>query len=309
MDACPAGAIFHDDENLGIQTDRCTGCGVCIAACTQAAISNGTRVEVVGKTATLICDRSADRRSAANVVCVHCLGLEQIAALYLQGARCIVVDTGDCGACDNQPEITLQLYVSAFNRLLASRGLAEVTIATADTTDARARPVQHEPDTVDAAKRRLLLAFVSRLPEDPPDGGKSALASILRRSPRETQTPLFAFVPVIDAQRCDGCGHCVAICQEKALILVKDKRGEESYGIESANCTNCGLCSDICPQNAIDIDCMVGAECSTVRLATYTCRSCGVLFHNPVAYAPATPDACHVCRQVRHHAKLFQVLE
>jgi ferredoxin len=38
VDACPTGAWVIDDERLGIDPDRCDGCGLCAPACPQAAI-------------------------------------------------------------------------------------------------------------------------------------------------------------------------------------------------------------------------------------------------------------------------------
>jgi Pyruvate/2-oxoacid:ferredoxin oxidoreductase delta subunit len=38
VDSCPRDAWVLDDESLGIDTEACDGCGLCAAACPQAAI-------------------------------------------------------------------------------------------------------------------------------------------------------------------------------------------------------------------------------------------------------------------------------
>ena len=55
----------------------------------------------------------------------------------------------------------------------------------------------------------------------------------------------------IAAERCKGCGLCVAICPHAALDL--DPRVVNPLGyhpvrlIDAASCTSCALCARICP--------------------------------------------------------------
>jgi len=302
--------MVQDEELLGIHIDYCTGCGVCIAACPQAAITNQTRVEVRDAAANLICGKSASHGKDATVECIHSFGLEQLAKLNLRGVRKITVDTGDCSTCSSLPTETLQNYTSKFNRLMASHNLTELAVMVAhEKKDVQVRPTRREFDTVDPGKRRFLTALVSRPTKNDPDAHGMALSKLLSGNQGVAGDVLFPFVPVINEASCDGCGNCVEICQRGALTLVKDQDGEARYYVKSANCTDCGLCSDICPQDAITIYHMVPADCSTIRLVTFNCHSCGVSFHEPVAEREEAQRYCHVCRRVQHNSKLFQVLE
>ncbi len=58
-------------------------------------------------------------------------------------------------------------------------------------------------------------------------------------------------MPVIDRQKCDGCGLCVSVCQCNILVLVDNvitvvpKQG-------CMSCTRwCSKCEDVCPNAAL----------------------------------------------------------
>jgi NAD-dependent dihydropyrimidine dehydrogenase PreA subunit len=54
-------------------------------------------------------------------------------------------------------------------------------------------------------------------------------------------------LPVIDKERCDGCGACVSRCPAGAVQLVD---GEVVFQA-SERCTYCGVCEDVCPAGAV----------------------------------------------------------
>lgn len=60
---------------------------------------------------------------------------------------------------------------------------------------------------------------------------------------RQLQDPL----PMIDPQRCTGCGRCVDACPTEALGTVAGKAAL----VAPDACTYCTACQDICPENAI----------------------------------------------------------
>lgn len=53
--------------------------------------------------------------------------------------------------------------------------------------------------------------------------------------------------PTILAERCTGCGDCVATCPTGALELVDGK----ARLVRLADCAYCGDCEMLCPQGAI----------------------------------------------------------
>ena len=56
-----------------------------------------------------------------------------------------------------------------------------------------------------------------------------------------------AEMPVIDLEKCDGCGLCISVCYCKALVMV----GNVVTVIETAECGWCTQCEAICPTGAL----------------------------------------------------------
>jgi len=54
-------------------------------------------------------------------------------------------------------------------------------------------------------------------------------------------------MPVIDLQKCDGCGLCVGVCHCNALAIVNNI----ITTIETVECDWCTDCELVCPTGAI----------------------------------------------------------
>jgi MinD superfamily P-loop ATPase len=53
--------------------------------------------------------------------------------------------------------------------------------------------------------------------------------------------------PIIDPEKCQGCGLCVSVCVCGALVLVE----KTVTIINVEDCGWCGLCELVCPNGAI----------------------------------------------------------
>ena len=77
--------------------------------------------------------------------------------------------------------------------------------------------------------------------------------------PAEVESPpAEAFQPLeIAADRCKGCGLCVAVCPKHLLILETSFVNEHGYHpihlTDAASCTSCALCARICPDTAFTV--------------------------------------------------------
>lgn len=59
-------------------------------------------------------------------------------------------------------------------------------------------------------------------------------------------------LPVIDPQRCTGCGWCVAVCAPRVLSLQAAPGWQKKSTLHDADgCTGCALCAVKCPFDAI----------------------------------------------------------
>ncbi len=53
--------------------------------------------------------------------------------------------------------------------------------------------------------------------------------------------------PIIDEQRCKGCGLCVSVCHLHCLLVV----GKVVVVVETVQCDWCADCELVCPNDAI----------------------------------------------------------
>ena len=61
--------------------------------------------------------------------------------------------------------------------------------------------------------------------------------------------PLVSVRPVIDPERCTGCGFCFESCPVKAIV----PKGRV-YAVNDKKCIDCLCCHELCPESSIDIE-------------------------------------------------------
>ena len=66
------------------------------------------------------------------------------------------------------------------------------------------------------------------------------------------------WLPRADAEKCNGCGKCVAACPVEAMSLVSandpNKPKKKASRLDETICLGCGVCATVCPQQGIRLE-------------------------------------------------------
>ncbi len=328
VDSCPLDAWVIDDEQLGIDANRCDGCGLCVPACPQQAIVQEqfpAEREWQGRSiAMLICEHAGDQDAAdvpsgdteqARVRCLHAFGVYDVLRLYRHGVRHWMVCHGDCGQCPRYVPADLERTIRRTNRLLKSRGLPRIAYS-----------------SLPLGQWRGAMLKTGRWASGPQFGRRGFFGSLLAQGadrairhqqgeeaeaeqapapgrflplPPAGEAALYFHVPHILADACNGCDACMRLCPQQALAY-NEEAG--AYVIHANDCNGCGICIDACDQEAIVVNAWEERPeaVETLPLRDAKCSVCGCAYHRPAAQQD--DGLCAICSQVNHHRNLFQVL-
>jgi RnfABCDGE-type electron transport complex B subunit len=103
----------------------------------------------------------------------------------------------------------------------------------------------------------------------------------VRVCPFDAITHTYGEVPVIDYDKCTGCGLCIKTCPKKIIELVPQKysvhilcksldKGAVVRKICKTGCIGCGICAKICPKNDIVM------KDNLARMKYALCDNCGL---------------------------------
>ncbi|WP_448202531.1 4Fe-4S binding protein [Azospirillum sp. sgz302134] len=349
-DACPRGAWIVDEDGVSLDAQSCDGCGLCAPACPQSVISHGhraaRRLEAGRPVAFAACSQTGLRNGQDGngrdgvegvLPCLNVLSLSDLAALYRDGVRRMVIARGTCAACPtgSSTAVRLERAVEELNALLDGRGLPPLVLTRRSATPWRAYlTFDTVPDEItggteaespNAVSRRGLFRLSSRRPTVPVAAVEAQADSIrppgrLLPEPaaaRLADTQPWPWVPSIDSSVCEGCGSCARLCPTGAIRLTEDP---PAFRIIAEDCTGCRLCVDVCRPGALILERLAPRRQIIVALHPRRCPSCGVTTRLPEARPKTQPNTqpnthlgadglCPVCRRTSHNRRLFQVIE
>ncbi|RTZ73091.1 MAG: hypothetical protein DSZ02_08000 [Gammaproteobacteria bacterium] len=322
VEACPRGAWVLDEDALGLDTEACDGCGLCIPDCPTGAlhIHMPWVVRLLGGNpiALFACEHSEARVDDATLPCIHALGIRQLLLLYSAGIRYLLLSTGDCQGCDRCAEDRLGTRLGQLNLALKERHHAPMKALerSPGIFVSLYRSDEVIPHGTRLGRREFLRGGTERLREqlavlDPlnrPDARRLPPGELLPDAAGEAFH--WPWVPVIDEAHCNGCDACAKLCPTGALsVQTGDQEKPPCYHLVPAACTGCGICSSACEQKAVTVHAWEVPVKDRVVLAEHTCRACGNRFHLPEETPDAGETLCPICRQTNHASRLFQVLQ
>ena len=317
VDACPTGAWIFDDEALGLDTELCDGCGLCVGVCPVDALEAPTvatlaREQPQRAVLDLACERSETGGLPA-VACLHATSPRELAELYSRGLRELEVCDAPCADCSRAGKRpSLEASLADLDRVLTATGQPPLRMAVRSPAawyrSASAR--RRRDGTPDLGRRGLFRRILPASVEERHggDGADEALASLVAKIPPGEPRP---HVPRIDPSRCVACHACAQLCPTGAIYLERQSVGAR-YLLRPELCTACGLCVDACEHDAVEVGRWAPWQQVVLDLVADRCRACGVEFHTPAQPGGNAVEAgkslCRICVLKRPTKNLYQVL-
>lgn len=324
VDSCPTQAWLLSDESLGLNTDACDGCGLCLPACPSGALSIQYPwiIRQFGghSIALFACELSAVNVTNDVLPCVHVLGLRQLLLMYKHGVRHLLINTADCSGCKRQPSINIFSQLELLNMLLTERGKPVMKIMQRSTqlwqslfeTDENTSP------SIKFSRRHFLRGSAQKeqrhsLLQDPLNLAENQTLPAGQLLPATLQTIEktalhWPWSVQLDEAKCNGCDACVNLCPSEALLFfTADNDAQAEYRFNPENCYGCGICEDVCENNAMSISQFSRCPDQSIRLTEKVCHACGHAFHLPAKQIQSEKLLCRICQRHDHSKNLFQV--
>lgn len=322
VDSCPTQAWVLDEESLGLNTDACDGCGVCIPACPGGALSvhyPWTIRQFGGRSIALFtCELSPVKVTAEVLPCIHTIGLRQLLLIYNSGIEHLLITTANCSDCERNQSHDLSKKLEQLNSLLLERDKPPMKIIQRNrsvwekifrTDEIISRGIRLSRREFlrgegQQYRRQILMQDPLNLPECRTVSPGQLLPIV------EKNNLHWPWVPQLNEALCNGCDACMNLCPAEALVYVPSKENlTPEYHLNPANCNGCGICENVCESDAITIKSLSQSSTHTINLIQKDCSSCGNSFHLPENTAQNETPLCRICQVHSHSKNLFQVLD
>lgn len=319
VDVCPKTAWLLNDSGLMLDTSRCDGCGLCVAACTETALTQELEL-LTGeldsvKTILVACEYTDSKLTNTGIIpCIYLISHSLLNDYYGLGFQQLLFACGDCESCPRKQPAAFAKRLDQFNLLLASRAAPllqyqhlspQVWVKQRSQLHVQSN---HEPAQT---RRQFLRQAMSLAVEKSLEANNVDSEANKKIKPWPSYLPtkdelkdrLYPFVVQLDPMHCNACNACVKLCPHQALNLNKTGK-TQAYEVSPEQCTGCNLCVDSCDQEAIELK-TSSTQPEPVILTSARCQACGNPFHYPAIQAKQTH--CRICSKTNHSRQLFQV--
>jgi len=242
--------LLTSKTNVTVDLDKCTGCGVCIDACPEEAITEGPlgalgRGKAAKTTKIDIDPKKCSYCGVCNVMCpfdaikVSVNGEKKIPIIEQQGFPTLkknaTIDQTKCTHCVLCEEV-------------CPRDAIKRDVAKVDQGHKASSTTKYEIDFKLDEDKCTLCGICAQLCDAYKLDYKEPTPLTVKKIGKLTH----------DATKCDFCQLCMTACPEEALKLerkvIETPKLSGKVDIDLDDCITCGWCQTICPRDAAKVE-------------------------------------------------------
>lgn len=251
---CSREAITLNSDDISINKEKCTFCGLCRAECPTGVIKYDYNPYgfIKGKDFFYLCEASVQKGYSS---CLGWLDISQILSVFSkEQIKRVVLSPGDCQQCF--PEVMGKLEKKVdICRVLLSHFYEdkEIIIEKLSKNSFNRQEILNffKDKVFYSVKNQFFTPFLERFNYKNERDLLIALKSLGEIKDEWVESYLLPWGELeIDSKKCDFCGTCFKLCPSGSLFS-KEEYDSLSIFQKPSECSKCKLCIEVCDKNAI----------------------------------------------------------